>query len=167
MILPTNISDVVLSSSVSRPGSTLFYIGIVSVCFVIAVSILAFLIIRQNSQRVLSINGKNNENVEKLTNEGVDEVDCKNNGHENIAISVSDSSEAIRIENEINNAIKEINEIGNNEESSKLIDKPQTKEDKQTVVDLVSNTEEAKIDGNKKSSSKLNVDIEKQPLNQE
>jgi hypothetical protein len=152
-------------SIIPKTTSTWLLISAVCVFLFIAVLVCGILIYRKTLKRLHLINRKNDENVEKLTNEGVDEVDCKNiAGHENGAISVSESTDAIRIESEINNAIKEINENSNSEpESRKLLDKAGEEVHKQLeVVDVINSVEEGT---NKKS--KLNIDIEKQPLNQE
>ena len=174
----SNSSDLFISLTKPATTNSVFNTATMVIMGFVATLGLTFLIIlsticgkkKKGLNSEGSISGNNaNEASTKASN---DIHRCTYNendgGHENIAVSSSESTESIRIENEINNAIQD---IANNEtvETAKLLQQEEQilveKLVLQSVIDLISKEQE--MNEIKKSSSKLNNDIEKQPLNHE
>ena len=151
-------------------SATLIIIILSAVSVIIVIVIISLFVMRRRfSKWRLDTNG--NGGVQALTNEDCkngdnisntndkfilkqdvnSQVDNVNNcGHENI---VCQSTESIKIQNEINNAINDINANHETIETTKLLDSQQQQQITKAIEEV------------KKSTTELNDDIEKQPLN--
>jgi len=188
------------ASAINAPLTLIIVIiGVVFVIIIIIISSL-FVMRRRFSKWRLDTNGgggsvltredgKNCDNLSStndalISKQDVNQVNDNGTvgGHENaaaaVSVSASQSSDSIKIENEINKAISDINAAtGSMEtvETTKLLEnEPSQKEEKQIEVYIpqqsqVIETEQVieKESEIRKSTVKLNDDIEKQPLNQE